>query len=383
MKHFFAAVLVLSITIPASTLPTGCGEPVSLNATTNVFKTYKLHPNIIYRRKVEAAAAVIEDPQLKAKALKVADIGSFVSIDGNGQIPKIEEALQDVPCTNILGLVLSGLQYKQCGGIRIPPIEDPTVYRKVFIDPIAKIIKANPNTAFALIIEPGAIGDVIANAGLSSCHETQSYKTDIPYALQALNLPNTVMYIDAAHGGWLGWTDNLKPGARMLSLVWEAAGRPAQVRGIAINVNSYNSWYRFPDEHPLDAQYNRARTEQAYLHLIAAELDKAGMPHHAIMDSSRNGVFGIRREWGNWCNVKGAGFGHNSSADTKDEMLDAFVWAKGGGESDGTSDAASTAYNSFCGKDDAFKPMPGKGEWSQGYFEQLLKNWSPTGNPPV
>ncbi|KAK0738896.1 1, 4-beta cellobiohydrolase, partial [Schizothecium vesticola] len=56
------------------------------------------------------------------------------------------------------------------------------------------------------------------------------------------------------------------------------------------------------------------------------------------------------------------------------ELADAFIWAKGGGISDGTSEASSRNYNSFCGKATAFKPSPEEGEWNQAYFEMLLKN---------
>jgi hypothetical protein len=31
------------------------------------------------------------------------------------------------------------------------------------------------------------------------------------------------------------------------------------------------------------------------------------MPNHAIVDTGRNGVTGLRKEWGDWCNVNGAG----------------------------------------------------------------------------
>jgi len=70
----------------------------------------------------------------------------------------------------------------------------------------------------------------------------KSYRENVPYALRSLNLPNTVLYLDACHGGWFGWTDNQKPGAEELINVWKNAGEPLQFRGVAINVASYNSW---------------------------------------------------------------------------------------------------------------------------------------------
>lgn len=40
---------------------------------------------------------------------------------------------------------------------------------------------------------------------------------------------------------------------------------------------------------------------------FGAALKSAGMPNHAIVDTGRNGVTGLRKEWGDWCNVNGAG----------------------------------------------------------------------------
>jgi cellulose 1,4-beta-cellobiosidase len=55
-----------------------CAGNVTLDASTNIWKTQKLHANTFYRRKVEAAAALIEDPELKRQAFRVGDVGSFV-----------------------------------------------------------------------------------------------------------------------------------------------------------------------------------------------------------------------------------------------------------------------------------------------------------------
>lgn len=92
----------------------------------------------------------------------------------------------------------------------------------------------------------------------------------------------------------------------------------------------------------------------------------------------RNGVQGLREEWGHWCNVDGAGFGLRPTADTGSELADAFVWVKPGGESDGTSDSSAVRYDSFCGMADAYKPSPEAGTWNQAYFEMLLENAKPS-----
>jgi len=71
-------------------------------------------------------------------------------------------------------------------------------------------IKAWPNVPVALIIEPDSLPNLVTNANLTTCQASaQGYKDGVAYALKNLNLPNVAMYIDAGHGGWLGWDANI------------------------------------------------------------------------------------------------------------------------------------------------------------------------------
>ena len=137
----------------------------------------------------------------------------------------------------------------------------------------------------------------------------------------------------------------------MLSSVWKTAGSPKQVFGISTNVAGWNAWSKNPGEfeNTSDAQYNKAQDEKRYINLICPLLASAGMPNHAIIDTGRNAVQGLRLAWGDWCNVNGAGFGVRPTSTTGDALADAFVWVKPGGESDGTSDSSAARYDSFCG----------------------------------
>lgn len=101
-----------------------------------------------------------------------------------------------------------------------------------------------------------------------------------------------------------------------------------------------------------DAQYNKAQDEKRYIHLLGAQLAANGMPNHAIVDTSRNGRVGLRTYGGNWCNVKGAGFGVRPTSETDDDLCDAFVWVKVGGESDGGSDPSLPGYDPTCANAD-------------------------------
>ncbi|OIW28938.1 glycoside hydrolase family 6 protein [Coniochaeta ligniaria NRRL 30616] len=394
MKFTQSAVLAFAATAVAAPSATtkdeprqaasGCSSAVTLDPSSNPFKKYTLHPNKFYRDEVTAAVAQLSDSSLAAAAAKVADVGSFLWIDTIANIAKIEPALADVPCTNILGLVIYDLPGRDCaakasnGELKVGEISR---YKSEYIDPIVTLLKAHPNTAFALVIEPDSLPNLVTNSDKDTCKNSAAgYRDGVAYAIKNLNLPNVIMYLDAGHGGWLGWDANLKPGAQELAKAFKAGGSPKQLRGIATNTAGWNAWDLSPGEFSTasDAKYNKCQNEKIYVDTFAPELKSAGMPNHAIVDTGRNAKTGLRAEWGDWCNVNGAGFGVRPTSSTGDELADAFVWIKPGGESDGTSDSSATRYDSFCGKDDAFKPAPEAGTWNQAYFEMLLQNAVPS-----
>lgn len=53
-------------------------DPVFLNITGIIWKSYKLYPNPEYRQLVLGAAAKIREDVLQRKALKIADVGTFI-----------------------------------------------------------------------------------------------------------------------------------------------------------------------------------------------------------------------------------------------------------------------------------------------------------------
>jgi cellulose 1,4-beta-cellobiosidase len=88
------------------------------------------------------------------------------------------------------------------------------------ITAIVAIFKKYPNTAIALIIEPDSLPNLVTNANLQTCKDSASgYREGVAYALKQLNLPNIAMYIDAGHGGWLGWNDNVSKYSPIISRI--------------------------------------------------------------------------------------------------------------------------------------------------------------------
>ncbi|KAL5119097.1 1,4-beta-D-glucan cellobiohydrolase cel6c [Pleosporales sp. CAS-2024a] len=396
MKAIFLAAVLASAASPVLAAPspvekgpitarapaaTACATAVTLSG--NPFASRSIYANKFYSSEVAAAAAAMTDTALAAKATKVADIGTFMWIDTRAKIDIVEDTIKDVPCDQIAALVIYDLPGRDCAAKASNgelPVGSLSTYKSEYIDPIVAIFKKYPNIAIALIIEPDSLPNLVTNIDLQACKDSaDGYRQGVAYALKSLNLPNIAMYIDAGHGGWLGWDANLKPGAQELAAVYKSAGSPAQVRGVSTNVAGWNAYDQSPGEFASssDAKYNKAQNEKLYVSMISPELKTAGMPSQAIIDTGRNGVTGLRLEWGDWCNVKGAGFGVRPTGNTGNALVDAFVWAKPGGESDGTSDSTATRYDSFCGKADAYQPSPEAGAWHQAYFEDLVRNAKP------
>ncbi|KAI5811773.1 exoglucanase 3 precursor [Peziza echinospora] len=355
---------------------------------TNPFSGKSFYANEFYASEVHSAASVIAatDSALAAKASKVADIGTFMWIDTIAKIPTIKEHLSKVPSGSVMGLVVYDLPDRDCAALASNGELHNTDgglarYKTEYIDGFREALLAYPDVSVVLVIEPDSLPNLITNIDESRCKAAEAgYMEGTVYALKQLNLPNVAMYLDAGHGGWLGWDENLKPGAAIFGKVYKDAGSPSQVRGLAINVANWNAFDLNPGEFEdaADAKYNSAQDEKRYAHLLAPQLESAGFPAHFIMDTGRNAVQGLREEWGNWCNIKGTGFGVRPTTSTGDSLFDAFVWIKPGGESDGTSDSSADRYDANCGKSDSDKPAPQAGQWFQSYFETLVKNAKPS-----
>ena len=107
-------------------------------------------------------------------------------------------------------------------------------------------------------------------------------------------------------------------------------------------------------------------------------LAQQGFPAQFVVDQGRSGQQNLRQQWGDWCNIKGAGFGIRPTTSTPDSLIDAIVWVKPGGESDGTSNSSSPRFDSTCSLSDADQPAPEAGTWFQEYFQTLVSKANPS-----
>jgi len=261
-------------------------------------------------------------------------------------------------------------------------------YRTQYIDPIVAIFKKYTSQPIVTIIEPDSLPNLATNMDIPKCTLAQNaYMTGTAYAIKQLATvgKNLHQYIDAAHGGWLGWDNNRAAAAKIFQQVLNTAGGASLVRGFATNVANYQplgSTSSTADPCNLKSQYNNAIDESHYIQLMTQSLSSVGLSNmYFITDTSRNGVTNMRKDCSNWCNINGAGMGIRPTttvSNTGLSNLDAFYWLKTPGEADGTSNSSAPRYDYHCGSSDSFVPAPEAGAWFPQYFIMLVNNAIPS-----
>jgi len=181
-------------------------------------------------------------------------------------------------------------------------------------------------------------------------------------ALDRLNeQPGVSVYLDATHSAWLGVGD---ASDRLVKAgVERAAGFFLNVSNYRLteHLQKYGTWIssclafaKNPDDGGwrlgrydfCASQYHPANPNDfSTWHLTdewyAANLGSAVPTTHFVVDTSRNGQgpwtppAGVYPDPQDWCNPPGRGLGLRPTADTGDQLIDAFLWIKTPGESDG------------------------------------------------
>jgi cellulose 1,4-beta-cellobiosidase len=138
--------------------------------------------------------------------------------------------------------------------------------------------------------EPDSLANLVTNLNVAKCaNAANAYKTLTTYAIKTLNLKNVIMYLDAGHAGWLGWTANIGPAAELFGSLYKAAGSPAAVRGLVTNVANYNAWSIATC--PSYTQGNTNCDEKRYVNALAPLLVKNGFPAHFLTDTGTSHKF--------------------------------------------------------------------------------------------
>ncbi|KAI0053909.1 glycoside hydrolase family 6 protein [Auriscalpium vulgare] len=364
---------------PASSQTAAAGNP---------YTGYSIFLSPFYAAEVATAAAAISDSTLAAKAASVAKIPTFTWFDQVAKVPTLGTYLANASALGkstgtkqLVQIVVYDLPDRDCaalasnGEFTIADGGEAKYYD--YIDQLVTQIKAYPDVRVVAVIEPDSLANLVTNLNVTKCANAQTtYLACVNYAIEQLSTVGVYQYLDAGHAGWLGWSANLGPAAQLFGQVYKNAGSSSFVRGLATNVANYNALVASSPD-PItsgDSNYD----EQLYITNLSPQLISQGFNAQFIVDQGRSGVQNIRNAWGDWCNVKGAGFGTRPTLTTGSSLIDAIVWVKPGGECDGTSNTSSPRYDSHCGLSDATPNAPEAGTWFQAYFETLVSAANPS-----
>jgi cellulose 1,4-beta-cellobiosidase len=308
-------------------------------------------------------------------------------------------------------------------------------YKAEYIDPIAAIQgdAKYRNLRIVNVIEIDSLPNLITNTNVAACAEAQSsgaYVQGIQYALNKLHaISNVYNYIDAAHHGWIGWDTNFNPSADLFaSTVRGTTAGFASVDGFITNTANYSALTEpfFNINTTVNGQqvrqskwvdFNQYVDELSFAQAFRTKLVSVGFQSNLgmLIDTSRNGWGGPSRparaststdvntfvnesridrriHAGNWCNQSGAGLGERPRANPA-SGIDAYVWIKPPGESDGSSSAIPNnegkGFDRMCdptytgnerngnSMTGALPNSPISGAWFSAQFQQLMTNAFP------
>ena len=194
----------------------------------NPFEGKKLFANPAWAEKLEAtydAFVAQKDTVNAAKVRTVQKTGTFVWVSDRAGLANIDTAIaaarkerEATGVEQIVGLVLYNLPDRDCSagesaGELSSEKNGLELYKNEFVKPYAEKLAAATDLTFAIILEPDSLPNLITNTGVEFCAKAATvYEEGIAYAIANLQFDHVHLYIDAAHGGWLGWDPNLPLG---------------------------------------------------------------------------------------------------------------------------------------------------------------------------
>jgi endoglucanase len=312
------------------------------------------------------------------------------------------------------------IPFRDCQHYSAGGAQDTAQY-KAWIDGLAAGIGQNKAV---VLLEPDGLGIIPYNIDINGNPEwcrpadldpatavAQRYE-QMNYAVDALKaLPNTAVYLDGTHSGWLGTGD-------IAQRLMRAGVQRAD--GFFINVSNYEptekldkygTWvakcihygtnpaeggWRLGHFEWCASQYFPANpndfstwglTDQWY----ADNVDNAANPPtpetlaHFVTDTSRNGQGPWSAPPGKytdaevWCNPPGRGLGARPTTNTGDALIDARLWVKVPGESDGA------CLRGTAGPQDPERGMvdPNAGGWFREQAAELVSLAQPAVDAPT
>lgn len=203
--------------------------------------------------------------------------------------------------------VVYDVPHRDCSGASAGGARDASSYRQL-IDAVASALGRAPAI---VILEPDSLANADCLSGDALAHRMELER----YAVARLAArPLVAVYLD---GGNRGWRDPQTMATRLVH-----AGI-AMARGFALNVSNFDST---PSETDYGLQISRLVGWKRF-----------------VIDTSRNGA----GRQGDWCNPADAAIGSLPGSPVSSPAVDALLWVKHPGESDGRCGASKAAAGVF------------------------------------
>ena len=156
------------------------------------------------------------------------------------------------------------------------------------------------------------------------CADENAQVDAVAGAVATLAATSAWVYVDGGHSDWRSPED--------MAALLERVGIDG-IRGFSTNVSNFNA----------------TEAEQAYAEKVSSLVGGA----HYVIDTSRNGVGSN----GEWCNPSGRALGATPLSQNVSGAMDANLWIKAPGESDGTCNGG-----------------PAAGEWWPAAIDEMARN---------
>ncbi|MET9396481.1 glycoside hydrolase family 6 protein [Kitasatospora sp. NPDC002965] len=197
--------------------------------------------------------------------------------------------------------VAYNIPHRDCGLYSAGGAPDAAAYRSW----ITGLAEALGDRRAWVVLEPDAVAHTLDTCGVKGDAAAERYGL-LAFAVQELKKrPQVRVYLDAGNPGWVQDPSALAEALRKSGV--------ASADGFAVNVSNFSTTDR-------NATYGAQ---------LSALLDGK----HFVIDTSRNGNGPLSGEA--WCNPPGRALGAPPTADTGRPGVDAYLWIKNPGESDG------------------------------------------------
>jgi endoglucanase len=269
-----------------------------------------------------ADAAAMEQLAKRPTAVWFADAGSITA--------RVRDVTQSAERANRTALLVAyHVPGRDCGSYSAGGSGSADAYRSW----VRGFARGIGNRRATVIVEPDAIPQAVVESCLSPQAKAERYALLGDAVRTFAALPNVAVYIDAGNPGWIRPVDRLVGPLRKAGI--------ARADGFALNVSNFY----------------RTGTAIEYGRALSRRLGGA----HFVIDTSRNGNGPSLEDdpaGPKWCNPPGRAIGRSPTTDTRQRKVDAYLWVKQPGASDGS----------------CRRGAPPAGHWWPEYALQLVRN---------